>query len=207
MKGPRLWKGTADKEVSHSEKASFGIVLAKEMMNMWTLLRTTLPSLDLRLSQDVSVSLGEEDVYFTSFPHFFLNLSLQIYDYISTHLQSCVWCLGPDTLLVPHVEECHVSRAMDLRAPCMWYLNLLFRVPAKWMASLNTSRDEQIAIMWGSPPWKALTVLYCTFHPFLFGPYRGHSPCVLGSPVHQGSLSPGHSLSSQLFLIWKTEAT
>ena len=82
------------------------------MMTMWTLLRTTLPSLDLRLSQDVSVSLGEEDVYCTSFPHLFLNLSLQIYDYISTHLQSCVWCPGPDTLLVPHVEECHVSCAM-----------------------------------------------------------------------------------------------
>ena len=87
-------------------------MLANEMLTMWTSLRITLSSLDLRLSQDVSVSFGEKDVHCTSFPHFLLNLLLEIYDYISTHLQSCVQCPGPNTLLFPHVEECRVSCAM-----------------------------------------------------------------------------------------------
>lgn len=65
----------------------------------------------MRLSQDVSVSFGEEDVNCTIFPHFSLNLSLEIYDYIYTSTELCR-CPGPDTLLFPYVEERHVSCAM-----------------------------------------------------------------------------------------------
>lgn len=130
----------------------------------------------------------EKKMYTVQVFHIFYWTSHWRYMTIYLHIYRAVYGALDQTLYSFHMLKsvmCHVPCAMDLRAPCMWYLNLLFSIPAKWMASLNTSRDERIAIMWGnlSSLWKALTVLYCTFHPLLLvGPYRGHSLCVLGQP-------------------------